>query len=146
MYRLSKRREMSISNTKTAIWVKNHHTDEIVELPIQCWETLLKYMKDIDDLIPRLSQGLKVDYVRRLGFGWLVKVRTAYQCILIRREECKIDTRNIPLLVGYDWTALHTVLPRILNDAHKPIPHQYYTPPPLEPDYTITIPGLDGEW
>jgi len=114
-----------------------------VELPVRCWKALLNYMSDIDELIPRLKEGLKVSYQKRLGSGWIVKVTQCYQCIVIRREEWKKekDHRQVLLIVGGEWTTIHNILPIILAAAEEKARPKWpvYSYPTADPRY---IPGL----
>jgi len=147
MYRLSKKRELFISKDRKMLTMKNYQTLEDVSLPIECWDKIAAHMKEVDEhIIPRLAEGLKVNFDVDIGSNWRMYIRTAFQAVTVRPRAWKIDTRRIVMGVRTDWKKLRDILPVILTDARKPIPHQYCTPSALLPDYSIVIPGLDGEW
>jgi len=139
MYKLSQRREMIIE--MGAIAVKQPLGT--VALPISCWKALITCMADIDALIPRLKQGLKVKYQKSIGAGWIVKVTQCYQCIVIRRQEWKTekDIRQILLIVDIEWNKIHQILPLILSDAEEKARPKWPVYSYILPDERF-IPGL----
>jgi len=139
MYKLSSRREMAIVEDGIAV----KQPLGTVALPLSCWKTLLQCMSDIDDLIPRLKEGLKVSYQKRLGSGWIVKVTQCYQCIVIRREEWKKEKNNrqVLLIVDVEWERIHQILPIILVDAETKARPKWPVYSYILPDERF-IPGL----
>jgi len=139
MYKLSERREMIIE--RGAIAVKQPLGT--VMLPISCWKALVTCMPDIDALIPRLKEGLKVAYRKSLGSGWIVKVTQCYQCIVIRRQEWKKekDHRQVLLIVVTEWDRIHQILPGIITDAETQARPKWPVYSYIAPDDRY-IPGL----
>jgi hypothetical protein len=149
MFKLSERKELLIAKDRSSITVKSRRCllVEEVSLPVVCFQRVLDCMKEIDeDVLPRLTQGLKINYIQNVGHQWALCARTAFQCIFMRPSNWKSDSRRIYFIVGLEWEALHTTLPLILDELQKTPPKfQLYPPVVYEAD-ECNIPGLDGEW
>jgi len=138
MYKLSKRREMTIE--KDGIAVKQQHGDTVV-LPINCWKKVLQYLPTIDEHIPNLKEGRKVFVEKNIGSGYVIRMRQAYQCIVIRKIDWRSDPRQIYFIVDVEYTTLHDILPRILEAAEMKARPRFPTYSYIDPDPRY-IPGL----
>ncbi len=138
-YKIDRKREIFLTKDKCSIGITttNVYKDtrtipttvetmvETIQLPLDSWKQLLQHVDYLEDeILPRLRQGRHVNFETDLGSGFQLYIRQAYQCIMIRKTNYKIDTRRILIPEGRSWSRLLHFVNILLVEAEKKPPVQ----------------------